>query len=55
VLDHFSPSGPAQVKLFDKDHKATPQPDVAIGGKTDYVVPPLSITLLTIPGQVMQP
>jgi TfoX/Sxy family transcriptional regulator of competence genes len=55
VLDHFSPRGPAQAKLFDKDHKATNQPDVVIGGKTDYVVPPLSITLLTIPGQVMQP
>lgn len=52
VLDHFSPGGPAQVKLFDKDHKTTHQPDVTIGGKTDYVVPPLSITLLTIPGQV---
>jgi len=34
VLDHFSPSGPAQVKLFDKDHKATPQPDVVIASKT---------------------
>ncbi|HEY4723517.1 MAG TPA: hypothetical protein VII92_16800, partial [Anaerolineae bacterium] len=55
VLDHFSPSGPAQVKLFDEKHKATDQTDVALAGKTDYTVPSLSITLLTIPGQVTRP
>lgn len=55
VLDHFAPGGPARVKLFDKDHKATDQPEVTLAGKTDYVVPPLSITLLTIPGKVMLP
>jgi len=55
MLDHFSPSGPAQVKLFDKDHPATRQPNVTLGDKTDYTVPPLSITRLTIPGKVTQP
>jgi hypothetical protein len=52
VLDHFAPGGPAKVKLFDQDHKAAGQPEVTLAGKTDYTVPPLSITLLTIPGKV---
>lgn len=52
VLDHFVPAGPAQVALFDRDHKAQAQPDVVLDAKSDYVVPPLSITRLTIPGSV---
>jgi hypothetical protein len=55
VLDHFTPGGPAQVRLFDAQHKATDQPEVMLAGKTDYGVPPLSMTLLTIPGKVSQP
>ena len=52
TLDHFAVSGPAQVRLFDKDHQATVQPDVTLTSRSDYTVPPLSITLLTIPGKV---
>jgi len=52
VLDHFAPSGPAQGKLLDDQHKATSLPEIMLAGKTDYAVPPLSITRLTIPGQV---
>lgn len=54
VLDHFAPGGPAQVRLFDQDHKATSQPDVPLASGTAYTVPPLSITLLTISGKVNQ-
>jgi beta-glucosidase len=52
VLDHFAIGGPAQVRLFDADHKATAQEDVTVTGQSDYTVPPLSITRLTIPGKV---
>ena len=52
MLDHFAVGGPAQVRLFDKDHPATAQPDVTLTSRSDYTVPPLSITLLAIPGKV---
>jgi beta-glucanase (GH16 family) len=52
ALDHFAVGGPAQVRLFDKDHQATAQPPVTLTSRGDFTAPPLSITLLTIAGKV---
>jgi len=51
VLDHFAIGGPAQVRLFDKDYKATDQSAATLTSRSDFTVPPLSITRLTIPGK----
>ena len=50
TIDHFAPSGSAQVSLFDAQHKATRQPDLTISGKTDTTIPPASMVLYIIPG-----
>ena len=51
VLDHFAIGGPAKIRLFDKDQKATDQPAATLTSRSDFTVPPLSITRLTIPGK----
>ncbi len=51
VLDHFTVSGEAQVKLFDEKHSATKQPGMAIKSGTDYTFAPASMTLFIIPGK----
>ena len=50
-LDHFLPSGRAEVRLFDATHPAEALPPVEVSASFSYDFPPLSVTLLAIPQQ----
>lgn len=51
TLDHFEPSGRAAVRLFDPTHNATEESAIDVSAKFSYMLPPMSVTLLTIPGK----
>jgi hypothetical protein len=55
TLQHFAPSGQADVVLFDETHAAEAMPPVDVAASFKYEFPRASITLLTIPGQVALP
>jgi len=51
TLDHFTPAGRAEVRLLDATHNATVMPAIEVAATFNYTLPPMSVTLLTIPGQ----
>ena len=55
TLQHFAPSGPADVVLFDETHAAEAMPPVNASASFKHEFPRASMTLLTIPGIISQP
>ena len=54
TLQHFAPSAPADVVLFDETHAAEAMPPVNVSASFKYEFPRASMALLTIPG-IIQP
>ncbi|HOQ99273.1 MAG TPA: hypothetical protein PLJ35_10690 [Anaerolineae bacterium] len=51
TLEHFAPAGRAEVRLFDKDHKAEALAPVPVAERFECEFPARSATLLTIAGK----
>lgn len=51
-LDHFAPSDPAAVWLFDAAHEASRLPDVPLASGDTVTLPAQSMTLYAVPGEV---